>query len=392
MAEKRKKPVVKEVFSLAGSAFLVMVGLSILFPILPYFIRSLSLSESDGGILVGTYAFLSFLSAPLWGKIVDRYGPKRVLVFALLGWSFGFLWFGLGNRFLELLLARAVTGFFAGGILPTIFSIIPSFVERERRASAFGILGAGIGLGILLGPALGGVIGETMGVRFPFLCTSFLGLGNLLYVSFYFPERKSLVSLPPSSSRTPFLSRYLPYLVVGVLLSIVQTGFESVVGFLITDRFQKGPLLVGVFLGTLGFVSVLIQGVGVGFLSRFFSRRVFFQGGSLLLSAGLLGMGFTQTLPFFFLSGILFAVGGSLVQPSFLALFSEQGEDSPGFSQGLYQSAQSFGRIIGPPFATFLYEYLGRSTPFAFLSGFLLLPLVYSFIKGNRFFSSPERR
>lgn len=363
-------------FFLCVIAFLMMLGLSILFPILPYYARELRLSEFEAGILSSVYALTSVLFAPLWGKLSDRSGRKFPLSLGLFGFSLGFLAFGLGRTFTELFLARLFSGIFGSATLPNVMAIAADLSDPRDRSRTMGWIGASIGLGILFGPAIGGLFAHLYGVRAPFFLTAGIGALSACAV-FLLPSTKkkpspSLTKGIPTSTEKFYLKTFLFF---GFVTAISQTGFEATLGFLLSDRFSRGPLMAGIYLAVLGMTGVLLQGGGIPILSRLFRDLSLLRSGTILVALGLFGIGGSPTLLLLFLSGILFAVGSALSRPTYMAILSRMGEESQGEIQGLGQSAQSLGRVFGPLLATFLYQHGGSSAPYFGIGILTLLSL-----------------
>jgi len=143
------------------------LGFGITIPVLPTLIRSFSPDPAQGtaifGLLVTIFGLMQFLFSPLIGVLSDRFGRRPVLI--LSG-------FGLGIDYMIMALAPNLEWFFVGRILSGITSssyataaaYVADVTPVERRAAAFGMVGAMWGIGFILGPAIGGVVGE-FGIR-----------------------------------------------------------------------------------------------------------------------------------------------------------------------------------------------------------------------------------
>lgn len=81
MSFKENKTKYLVIFTVA----LDVIGMGIIMPILPEFVREFGASYLQTTLLVSIYALCSFLSAPLLGAISDRYGRKLVLVISIFG-------------------------------------------------------------------------------------------------------------------------------------------------------------------------------------------------------------------------------------------------------------------------------------------------------------------
>ena len=147
----------RSVLLAAFTAFVLMVGLGVLFPVLPYLTRELGISDAAAGALLAALPLAAFVASPLWGRFSSRRGRKPALVLGLLGYAVGFTLFGLGRNFEELLAARLLGGLVSAAAMPALFAYVADVTSAEQRSAAMGLLGAGIGLGVTVGPVLGGL-------------------------------------------------------------------------------------------------------------------------------------------------------------------------------------------------------------------------------------------
>lgn len=368
----------RPLFLIAATACLLMMGLSVLFPILAFYIDWLGLTRTQSGILLSIYALLSVVASPAWGWFSQRFGRKPAIIIGLLGFAVGFGLFGLGRNFTELLAARMLGGLFAAAALPAIFAYVADVTEPRERSGAMGVVGAAIGLGIILGPGFGGILGQ-FSLRLPFFASAGLGLLTALLVAIWLPESRPREGEKPSYSRS-WLVSLLPLLGYGVLISTARVGFESVFGFLVKDRFGGGTATVGVLLLVIGAVGVAVQGGAVRPLSRRFSDRVLLLVSTLLLAIGLWGLGYAGSWTPLAVAGSILAIGYGLSLPVFTSLISKLGRDVQGESQGLGQSAQSIGRVIGPIAFSWTYDVWGGTVTFGAAAVLSLFALLVAFI------------
>ncbi|NQD37976.1 MFS transporter [Permianibacter sp. IMCC34836] len=142
------------------ATFTVTLGYGVILPVVPFYLQHLA--EHGGafsvswhtGILTGLYSFTLFLFAPMWGKLSDRTGHYRVLLFGLGGFSIGMLWFALSPNLASAYASRAVTGFCAAAVLPTTLAAVVTVRASVSRARAVATINAANAFGFLAGPAL----------------------------------------------------------------------------------------------------------------------------------------------------------------------------------------------------------------------------------------------
>jgi predicted MFS family arabinose efflux permease len=357
-----------------AAAFLYMLGLSVIFPVVPTFIRALGLSESDAGILVSSYALASFLMAPVWGRVSQRIGRKPTLLIGLAGFALGFLGFGLGSSFPALLAARGIGGLLAAAVMPAIFAHAADTTALERRSTVMGAIGAAVGVGVLFGVVLGGTLGD-VDPRLPFFTAAGIGAVTLACTALWLPE-----SLPPERRAAAqaeraagegalrVAQRLLPFLAFGFLIQMARSALEGTIGFLILDRFAGSPRDTGLVLAVSTLIAVAVQGGLLRALTRVASDRGLMLGGTLLLALGLLWTGIAARWDLLIAASALLGVGAGVVEPTFRGELSRVNEALQGEVQGLHSSAQSLARAAAFALFPALYESWSPEWVFAFAS------------------------
>src|SRR5204863_5156866 len=160
--EVRKIPA--KLFALMATAFVDMVGLLMIIPLLPFYIKELGGSGIDvlglhfgigiiSGFIVAAFTVAQLLSAPLWGRFSDRVGRRPTLLIALGAAAIAYLIFGFAHSLFVLFLSRIVQGA-GGGTVGVIQAYVADSTAPEDRARALGWLSATTNLGVALGPVL----------------------------------------------------------------------------------------------------------------------------------------------------------------------------------------------------------------------------------------------
>src|SRR5437762_12484104 len=147
------------------TAFIDMVGLLMIIPLLPFYVKELSGSGltvwhlligvgTITGFIVTSYTVAQLLSAPMWGRFSDRVGRRPGLLSALGAAGIAYLIFGFAHSLLLLFLSRLVQGA-GGGTVGVIQAYVADSTDPKDRARALGWLSATTNLGVALGPVLG---------------------------------------------------------------------------------------------------------------------------------------------------------------------------------------------------------------------------------------------
>src|SRR5215212_7914768 len=144
----------KKLLALIITAFVDMVGLLMVIPLMPFYARKLGAGSMMVTILMGAFTAAQLLSAPLWGRFSDRYGRRPALLVGLGAAAIAYVVFAFANSIWLLLLSRLVQGA-GGGTVGVIQAYVADSTEPKDRAKSLGWLSAATNLGVTLGPVLG---------------------------------------------------------------------------------------------------------------------------------------------------------------------------------------------------------------------------------------------
>src|SRR5437764_13097074 len=129
---------------------------------------------------------MQFLFSPLIGALSDRFGRRPVLILSSFGLGVDYMVMALAPNLAWLLLGRILSGITASSYA-TAAAYVADVTPAERRAAAFGMVGAAWGIGFILGPAVGGVVGA-FGVRLRFWAAAAVSLVSATYAVFVLPD------------------------------------------------------------------------------------------------------------------------------------------------------------------------------------------------------------
>ncbi|MBI5825271.1 MAG: MFS transporter [Chloroflexi bacterium] len=122
------------------------------------------------------YMLASTTSVPLYGKLSDIYGRRRIYVIAMALFLSGSVMSGLANSMTQLIFARALQGLGAGGIMPLAFILIGEMFNLQQRARMQGFFSGVWGFSSIAGPLLGGFLVDQFTWRWVFYINVFPGL------------------------------------------------------------------------------------------------------------------------------------------------------------------------------------------------------------------------
>lgn len=139
------------------------------------------------GIMETVKGLLAFFACPLFGKLSDSIGRKYCLLITVVGTTFPVCVLAFTSNMYLYSIAVSFSGAFSA-TFPLTFAYISDCVENTKRAPAFGLALATLGLSFTIGPILGGYMELTFGTRSVFVVSLFLVILDVVYVVFYLPE------------------------------------------------------------------------------------------------------------------------------------------------------------------------------------------------------------
>src|SRR6185503_7156113 len=153
------------------TVLLDMLALGMIAPVLPKLVvRFLGGDTAPAAKIYGLFntmwALMQFFFARVLGALSDRYGRRPVILLSNLGLGIDYIVMALSPNLAWLFIGRTLSGITTASI-PTAGAYIADVTPPEKRAAAFGMIGAAFGIGFVMGPALGGLLGE-VNPRLPF--------------------------------------------------------------------------------------------------------------------------------------------------------------------------------------------------------------------------------
>jgi MFS family permease len=196
----------KNLYLLWGTQFLAMLGMNLVVPFLPFFIRELGVTDPEAlprysGIVFAGPFVLSLIFTPVWGMLGDRFGRKPMVVRALFGLALSQALIGFSQSVWHLLAFRILQGAISG-FIPAALTLVSTNTPKARTGYAIGVLQSSTAAGMVLGPFVGGLLADLVGYRAIFFITASLCAAGAFIVMAQVrePERAG----PAASSFTVF--------------------------------------------------------------------------------------------------------------------------------------------------------------------------------------------
>jgi DHA1 family tetracycline resistance protein-like MFS transporter len=343
------------------TATLDILAIGIIIPVLPKLVEGFLAGDTARaamifGLMSMSWALMQVIFSPVLGALSDAYGRRPVLLLSNLGLGLDYVLMALAPSLAWLFVGRILSGI-AAATFSTAAAYIADVTPAEKRAGAFGMIGAAFGIGFVIGPALGGVLGAH-DPRLPFWVAAGLSLANALYGFLVLPE-----SLP-KDKRAPFKVKSAnpigafrllfgpparrPGAAILFLYHVAHAALPTVFVLYVGYRFGWGPLEVGLTLAIVGISSAIVQALLTQrMVNRLGPQRTLLIG----LVAGVFGFavqGLTVNPLVYLLSIPIFSLW-NVVPPAILQILSaEVGAEAQGQLQGANASLSSIASLLGP--------------------------------------------
>ena len=403
--EVRKIPA--RLFTLMAVAFLDMVGLLMIVPLLPFYVKNLAGGGVQvggttigigliSGVIVAAFTIAQLVSAPMWGRFSDRVGRRPTLMIALGAASIAYLIFGFAHSLFVLFLSRLVQGA-GGGTVGVIQAYVADTTEPADRAKALGWLSAATNLGVALGPVLGsfavtlgpidllpGALELRMGTAAPGIMAALMCWTTMWFAHKYLKESRvdtHHADAPPRKTSREAVLRVISHsgepasrliLIYAIAIGSFQ-GVISILALFLNARFQVDEKSIGYFFMYIGSISVLARVILLGRAVDHFGEARLSRIGTVVLSAGLLAIPLARNLPMLALAVALLPIGTAFTFPCVTALLSRVIHASErGLYMGLQQTYGGASRVIAPMFYGWAFDSLGIGSPYFFAAVFVL--------------------
>src|SRR2546421_4301680 len=413
--EVRKIPA--KLFTLMITAFIDMVGLLMIIPLLPYYVKDLGGSGVDllgkhfgigtiMGFIVASFTVAQLLSAPLWGKFSDRVGRRPTLLIALAASGIAYLIFGFAHSLLLLFISRLVQGA-GGGTVGVIQAYVADSTEPKDRTRALGWLSATTNLGVVIGPVIGsfavrlgtsnalnGYTTIDIGHAAPGVLAAALCLINIIFAARYLTESRGVDQAASGDTGEPVRkSRQAIWRVIShsgepasrliwiyaIAIGAFQGTF-AVLALFLNVRFQVTAQLIGYFFMYTAAISVFTRVLLLGRMVDWLGEAKLSRLGLVLLAAGVVGIPLGGQLGTIALAVALVQLGTAFSFPCVTALLSRVvSQRERGLYMGMQQTYGGITRAIAPVLYGRAFDTLGVSSPYYFSSAIILATIFLGF-------------
>jgi len=365
------------------TAFVDMLGLAMIIPLLPFYATKLGASNTIVGVLIAAFSIAQLASAPLWGKFSDRYGRRPALLVGLLISAVAYVIFAYAATLWLLLLSRVVQGL-GGGTIGVVQAYVADASAEKDRAKGLGWLSAATSLGAVVGPAIGSVLIH-WGRHAPGIASAIFCVLVSIFAGVYLRESRetsttaehevmhqsgggaiwSVISRPKEPAQRLI---WIYTVAIGAFYGTAPT-----LPLILADRLPVTEANVGFFVMYLGGMGVIVRAGILGRMIEWLGEARLTRFGLVLLSIGLALIAAVHSFTTLLVALTLMPLGTAFVFPCVTAMLSRV---VPKRHRGLYMGVQhTFGgvsRVVFPLAAGFAMDRVGLGFPFI-VAGVLVL-------------------
>ena len=330
-------------------------------PFLPLYIAELGTTDIGEialwtGLTLGATPTVTAISAPLWGRVGDKYGSKLLVIRSLVAFILTKAAMAFVTAPWQLFALRALLGVFAGYGALTI-SMAAQSAPKERMAYAIGTVQTGHRLGPAIGPVIGGLLAPIVGLRNSFLVAAlFYVVAMLLIVVFYKDPPIATTADKARGGWDVFrqLIRqpgFLLALFVIFGLQTVDRSFGPVLPLFVSQvgvSDERIPLVAGVLFSVAALSAAIGSQLAPRLLKRRTARRVIVIGA---LTAAV-ALGAIVVAPSLAMLGVAIVIAGLAMGSSTTAIYSVAGgllpPDAHATGFGIMTTASLMGLAVSP--------------------------------------------
>ena len=294
----------RKLWILMITAFIDMVGLLMVIPLLPFYAKTLGAGGLVVGVLVSSFSVAQLISAPMWGRFSDAYGRRPALLVGLSASVIAYIIFAfalkLPHPMFFLFLSRIVQGA-GGGTVSVIQAYVADSTAPEERAKALGWLSAATNAGVAIGPLLGS-LSHTWGASGPGLFAAGLCVLNIVFAWRYLLESRDMKEAAESKAATGQRARSREAIlhvishsaapasrliwIYAIAIGAFQ-GVTSMLALLLSARFGVTEQTIGFFFAYIGALSVVTRALILGRMVDRYGEAKLSRIGQILLATGI---------------------------------------------------------------------------------------------------------
>jgi len=362
-------------FLLSVSVGVAMIGLGIIWPLIPVYAVELGAGGFLVGLIIASFNVSRTLFNPFAGRLSDRWGRKKFIVAGLFVYSIISVLYVLPAHAETLILVRFAHGFASVLVVPIAMALAADIAPKQKLGLYMGTLNMAVMIGLGIGPVLGGTIRDHFGMNAAFYAMGVLALSTCILVMIFIPSNYR----SHGSGKSRKISSIRKMLTHRVVLGIFMMRFFSASGqgavytFLpiLALQLKLTSSQVGVILAANIFTIAFLQRA-CGNLADRVNPKYLVILGTFASGMTVFGMPFVEGFVMILLLNILMGMANGFALPGGLVITGQLGRTMGMASlMTVTDSAWSLGMIVSPILSGIILDVFGLS--YIFIIGSLLI-------------------
>jgi len=349
---------------------IAMMGMGIIAPIMPLYVRSFG----AGGLVLGTvfaaFSVSRFVLGPVVGVLSDRIGRKKLIVWGLALYAAVSVLYVIAQALWQMGLFRFVHGVGSIMVTPIAQAYVGDLTPVGKEGRITNLFYASMFAGMALGPLVGGYLVEGWSLEAPFFVMGILSLLALIGVARWVPDdvKRQRTDAPRAEPNLAAALRAPAALAIIVYFATRGLWRQSFNSFwpLLADSYGHSETAIGLVLAGYLVGEGLFQ-IPFGYLADRFRRLPQIAIGGLLSPLPMFFVPFVRSLGGVVALSLLMGVGSALGRASVLAIRTELGRShGMGTLAGIQNSAFAVGQMLGPIASGVVFDVFGMDAPMYF--------------------------
>ncbi len=358
-----------------SNLFLVFLGVGLVIPVIPQLKDEMNFSGTTMGMMISIFAITQLLMSPVAGILSDRMGRKKIIATGMIIFSISELLFGLAQSKNGFYVSRGLGGIAAALIMPAVTAYVADMTTIAERPKAMGIVSAAISGGFIIGPGVGGLIAY-LGIRAPFYAASLLSLIGFILTLMVLKEPEKNIQKVSESVKGSILATlkrpiFASLFAIILISSFGLQAFEAIYSIMASSNFSFTTGEIAMIITVSGIIALICQ---VFFFDAIVQKigeirliqLTFFASGVFIAI-----IAFTKSHLVVVLSTFVVFLAFDLFRPAVTTYLSKHAGNQQGMINGLNSTFTSFGNILGPLAAGYLFD-LNHIFPY-YISAIILL-------------------
>lgn len=351
-------------WTLAIATFINRAGTMVLPFMTIYLTRQLHFTIGRAGFILTLYGLGAFFTAPVAGRLCDRFGPVLIMKVSLFSSALLMLLFPTATTFPRVIVFTMLLAFTVEMFRPANMATISAVVEGPMLKPAFAVQRAAINLGMSIGPAVAGFL-ATVSFLWLFLVDGITSIVAGIVLIFTLPAIVAIKKKPdpeaPAAGSAFRDRRLLLFLAAVIPIGIVFFQHMSAMPLFMVENLHLSPAVYGLMF-TINTGLIVFLEVPLNHATTHWSHRFSLVIGTILCAAGFGLLVFATNVVAVMATVVVWTFGEMILFPSMSAHVADIApEHKQGRYMGFYMMAFSLAFMVGPWAGTQVLEHFGAT-------------------------------